>query len=88
MEDLISKQIKDPNLAIETMKKYILVSKGYGTSNCFYALSGDKILVINETRKYYISKYEFIRDFNLSEFYIYKGLEEIEIDQEFRNLRQ
>ena len=88
MEDLISKRINDPKVALEIMKNYILVSKGYGVAPCFYVKSRDKVLVINDTRKYYISEMEFIRDFNLSEYYVYKVLEELEIDQEFRNLRQ
>ena len=66
----------------------LLVSKTYGSNSCIYALSKDKILVINNTRKYYISFDEFRTDFYLSDFYIYKNLSEIEINQEFKKLRQ
>lgn len=74
--------------ALQLLRNYILISKGYGTKSCLYALSKDKILVINETRKYYITQQEFINDFNMFDFYIYKDLSELEIDQEFRKLRQ
>ncbi len=74
--------------ALELMDKYLLISKTLGMPSVLYAKSKDKILVINSTRKYYITQEDFIKDFSLSSYYIYKSLDEIEIDQEFRNLRQ
>lgn len=87
MENFNNK-IPDAKTALYLLKNYILISKAYGANSCFYALSKDKILVINDTRKYYISEYEFISDFYLADYYIYKGLSDLEIDQEFRKLRQ
>lgn len=86
--EIFDNKIKDAKTAIQLMKNYLLISKTYGCSSCIYALSKDKILVINNTRKYYISFDEFKNDFYLSDFYIYKNLSEIEINQEFKKLRQ
>ncbi len=86
--EIFDNKIKDANTALQLMKNYLLVSKTYGSNSCIYALSKDKILVINNTRKYYISFDEFRTDFYLSDFYIYKNLSEIEINQEFKKLRQ
>ena len=69
---IFDNKIKDANTALQLMKNYLLVSKTYGSNSCIYALSKDKILVINNTRKYYISFDEFRTDFYLSDFYIYK----------------
>lgn len=88
MEGFNNTKITDPKQALQLLKNYILISKAYGSNSCLYALSKDKILVINDTRKYYITEYEFISDFFLADYYIYKGLSELEIDQEFRKLRQ
>ena len=81
-------KIKDANTALQLMKHYLLISKAYGCDSCIYALSKDKILVLNKTRKYYITIDDFKKDFNLADCYSYKNLNEIEIDQEFRKLRQ
>ena len=86
--EIFDNKINDANTALQLMKNYLLVSKTYGSNSCIYALSKDKILVINNTRKYYISFDEFRTDFYLSDFYIYKNLSEIEINQEFKKLRQ
>lgn len=88
MENFNSNKIKDAKSALILLKNYILISKSYGSKSCLYALSKDRILVLNDTRKYYISQQEFINDFNLADFYVYKGLADLEIDQEFRKLRQ
>ncbi len=82
------KPIPTAEQALRWMEHYLLISKPIGSSPILYALSKNNILVINSTRKYYISKDDFIRDFSLSSYYIYKNLDEIEIDQEFRKLRQ
>ena len=86
--EIFDNKIKDAKTALQLMKNYLLISKTYGSASCIYALSKDKILVINNTRKYYISFDEFKNDFYLSDFYIYKNLSEIEINQEFKKLRQ
>ncbi len=86
--EISNTKVKDANTALQLLKNYLLISKAYGADSCLYALSKDKILVINNTRKYYISNDEFIKDFHLSDFYVYKHLSDIEIDQEFRKLRQ
>lgn len=82
------------NEAINLLKTHILFSKEIGSSPLFYTLSIDgSIIVMNENRKYHISKDEFQKTFYMYDFYIYKSLEEIkenevEIDQEFHKLRQ
>lgn len=82
-------KIENVKVALVLLNNYLLISKPYGASSKIYALaSNGSILVINENLKYYISKKEFQEEFNLAPFYIYKNLDEIEIDQEFRNLRQ
>ena len=86
--EIANTKIKDSKTALQLMKHYLLVSKAYGCDSCLYALSKDKILVLNQTRKYYISIEDFNKDFYLADFYVYKNLSEIEIDQEFRKLRQ
>lgn len=86
--EIFQTKIQDSKTALQLLKNYILISKTYGADSCLYALSKDNILVINSTRKYYITKNDFINDFYLSDFYVYKNLSEIEIDQEFKKLRQ
>lgn len=86
--ELSNTKVKDANTALQLLKHYLLISKAYGCDSCIYALSKDKILVLNQTKKYYISIEDFKKDFFLSDFYVYKNLNEIEIDQEFRKLRQ
>lgn len=86
--EVLNTKIKDAKTALQLLKNYLLISKAYGCDSCLYALSKDKILVLNPTRKYYISQEDFIKDFNLSDFYVYKNLADVEIDQEFRKLRQ
>ncbi len=86
--EIFNTKIKDAKTALQLLKNYLLISKTYGSDSCLYGLSNDKILVINQTRKYYLSKEDFIKDFYLSDFYVYKHLSEVEIDQEFRKLRQ
>ena len=82
-------KIESVKVALVLLNNYLLISKPYGASSKIYVLaSNGSILVINENLKYYISKEEFQEEFNLAPFYIYKNLDEIEIDQEFRNLRQ
>ena len=82
-------KIESAKLALLLLNNYLLISKPYGQNSKIYALMSDgKILVINENLKYYISKNEFVNDFNLAPFYIYKNLDDIDIDQEFRSLRQ
>ena len=82
-------KIENVKVALVLLNNYLLISKPYGASSKIYALaSNGSILVINENLKYYISKEEFQEEFNLAPFYVYKNLDEIEIDQEFRNLRQ
>ena len=58
-------KIKDANTALQLMKHYLLISKAYGCDSCIYALSKDKILVLNKTRKYYITIDDFKKDFNI-----------------------
>jgi len=86
--ELLNTKVNDPNTALQLLKHYLLISKAYGCDSCLYALSREKILVLNKSKKYYISIEDFKRDFFLSDFYVYKNLNEIEIDQEFRKLRQ
>lgn len=86
--ELSNTKVKDAITALQLLKHYLLISKAYGCDSCIYALSKDKILVLNQTKKYYISIDDFKKDFFLSDFYVYKNLNEIEIDQEFRKLRQ
>lgn len=86
--EILNNKIKDANTALQLLQNYLLISKSYGCNSCLYALSKNNILVINNTRKYYISKKDFLNDFYLSDYYIYKPLSEVEIDQEFRKLRQ
>lgn len=86
--ELSNTKVKDAITALQLLKHYLLISKAYGCDSCIYALSKDKILVLNQTKKYYISIEDFKKDFFLSDFYVYKNLNEIEIDQEFRKLRQ
>ena len=81
--------IPNAQLALELLKQNILLSKNYGGESSLYVKAANKhILVINQNKKYYISEEQFYNDFNLSTFYIYKPLSEVEIDQEFRKLRQ
>lgn len=81
-------QITNVKDALEFLDNYILIAKNYNIKSCFFIKSNDKILVINENSKYYISRKDFINDFNLFTFYIYKSFDEIDIDQEFHTLRQ
>ena len=57
-------------------------------NNVDFEIKDDKILVFNQNVKYYISFEKFREDFHLSKFYIFKSLDELEIDQEHHNLRQ
>ena len=83
------KIIPNAQLALELLKQHILISKNYGGESSLYTKASNKqILVINQNKKYYITEEQFYNDFNLSIFYLYKHLSEVEIDQEFRKLRQ
>lgn len=86
--EYIANKIKNSKDALILLDNYILMSSGYGIDSCLYILNKDMILVINNTRKYYISKEKFVEDFDLLDFYVYKNISEIEIDQEFHKLRQ
>ncbi len=82
-------EIKTYEQAVALLDKYLLISKPYGEASSIYAKSIDgSILVINKNIKYHISKNEFKEHFNFAKFFIYKDLNEVEIDQEFHNLRQ
>jgi len=82
-------EIKSYEIAIKLLDNYLLISRPYGEASSIYAKASDgSILVINQNIKYYITKEDFKEHFNLARFYIYKDLNEVEIDQEFRNLRQ
>lgn len=84
-----SSQIKTASIAIELLKQNILISKAFGgVCSLYVKMTNGSILVINKNQKYYITKEQFIEDFNLSTFYIYKNLNDVEINQEFHNLRQ
>lgn len=84
-----NKIITSPYTAIELLNNFVLISKSYGTNPKLYVKYIDgSILVLSKNTKYHLSEKEFIDEFNLSTFYIYKNLDEIEIDQEFHNLRQ
>lgn len=81
--------IPNAKLALELLNQHILISKNYGGNSSLYVKASNKnILVINQNKKYYITEEQFYDDFNLSIFYIYKHLSDVEIDQEFRKLRQ
>lgn len=81
--------IPNAKLALELLHQNILISKNYGGETSLYARSSNNsILVINKNKKYYITEEQFYEDFNLATFYIYKNLNDLEIDQEFRKLRQ
>lgn len=87
-------KISSPNEALILLKTNVLVSKNPGQDPLYYMLStsGD-VIVTNDTRKYYISIDEFKYSFFETDFYIYKSLKDlmdldVEIDQEFRKLRQ
>lgn len=83
------KEITSYEIALKLLDNYLLISRPYGDASSLYAKASDgSILVINQNTKYHISKEEFQSHFNLARFYIYKDLNEVEIDQEFRSLRQ
>lgn len=81
-------EIKDFNKAIALLNNNVLVSKNYGEPSLFYFRHDDKILIYNQYLSYTISINDFKNIFYDSKFYLYKTLEEIEINQEFKNLRQ
>jgi len=80
--------------ALQLLKTHVLVSKVQGQEPLYYMLSVDgTVIVTNDTRKYNISQDDFFYNFYDAEYYIYKSLKEladmdVEIDQEFRKLRQ
>ena len=88
------RKIFSSNEAVSLLSTHVLVSKAQGQNPLFYMLSTDgNIIVTNETRKYYITVDDFKYNFYESEYFIYKSLKElaendVEIDQEFRKLRQ
>lgn len=82
------KQITNANTALKLLDEYVLIASNYNIKRCFFVKSDDKILVINDNTKYYISRNDFINDFYLFTFYVYKSFEEIDINQEFHTLRQ
>ena len=82
------KQINNLNEALELLNTNILIASNYNIKRIFFMKSNNKILVINENIKYYITVQEFINDFLNYKFYLYKNLEGIDIDQEIRLLRQ
>ena len=83
-----SNSITSYEQALDLLDNYLLISKPYGSSSLIYQKKDDKILVFNQNAKYYISFEKFREDFHLSKFYIFKSLDELEIDQEHHNLRQ
>ncbi len=82
------KQINNLNEALELLNTNILIASNYNIKRIFFMKSNNKILVINENIKCYITVQEFINDFLNYKFYLYKNLEDIDIDQEIRLLRQ
>lgn len=81
-------QINDIHIALELLKTNILLATNYQNKRLFFLKSNNMILVINETKKYYITINDFINEFSLFTFYLYKSYDEIDINQEFLNLRQ
>lgn len=81
-------QIINLNEALELLNTNILIASNYNIKRMLFIKSNNKILVINENIKYYITIQEFINDFFNYKFYLYKNLEDLDIDQEIRSLRQ
>ena len=81
-------QIINLNEALELLNNNILIASNYNIKRMLFIKSNNKILVINENIKYYITIQEFINDFFNYKFYLYKNLEDLDIDQEIRSLRQ
>lgn len=81
-------QIINLNEALELLNTNILIASNYNIKRMLFIKSNNKILVINENIKYYITIQEFINDFSNYKFYLYKNLEDLDIDQEIRSLRQ
>lgn len=88
------RKIFSSNEAVSLLSTHVLISKTQGQNPLFYMLSTDgNIIVTNETRKYYITVDEFKYNFYEADYFVYKSLKElaendVEIDQEFRKLRQ
>lgn len=88
------RKIFSSNEAVSLLSTHVLISKAQGQNPLFYMLSIDgNIIVTNETRKYYITVDDFKYNFYEREYFVYKSLKElaendVEIDQEFRKLRQ
>ena len=66
--------------ALILLKTHVLVSIQKAQDPLFFILSKDKIMVTNETRKYYISFDDYKYNFFNNDTYIYKSLEELSLN--------
>lgn len=81
--------INDINEALTLLKEHNLISKPYGGKPIMYSLQENKILVVNNNLKTYISLEQFKEDFKNSVFYYMDvDTKENEIIQEHISYRQ
>lgn len=75
------------NLLIK--QKRILVSKGSNNIIIYYAFKNNMIMLFGENFKTFLEIKDFENDFYLNHYYLYESNEnEMEIDQEFKPIRQ
>ena len=80
------KKINNKYEALSILNNYILIATSNIIKKQLYIKSDNSILVINKFTKYYITKNDFLNDFEYFDFYIYKLLDEIDINEEISNL--
>lgn len=74
--------IIDVKTGLLSLKEYVLLRVSFDNTLAFYILKNNKILVITKKAKYFISKETFSEEFSLFRFYLYKRLQDFNIEEE------
>ncbi len=74
--------IIDVKTGLLSLKEYVLLRVSFDNTLAFYIWKNNKILVITKKAKYFISKETFSEEFSLFRFYLYKRLQDFDIEEE------
>lgn len=74
--------IIDVKTGLLSLTEYVLLRISFDNTLAFYIGKNNKILVITKNAKYFISKETFSEEFSLFRFYLYKHLQDFDIEEE------
>lgn len=78
MENLIL----DVQTGLRSLHEYVLLRVTYDHTYAFYILKNNGILVISKNFKYFIDKQTFINEFSQFKFFLYKTLQDFDVQKE------